>query len=136
MAISLKSVKCPDCGAGLSVEEGQKEIFCSYCGAKVMVVNENEHVYRHIDEAELKQAETDRMVRLKELEIAEQDRRTAEKTKSLKMKASIALIVLGVIMMVLGFTFHTKPNLSGLAILGILLFIAAGVVWKRPKAKK
>ena len=35
MAIKLVSVKCPDCGQTLSIEENRTQAFCTYCGAKV-----------------------------------------------------------------------------------------------------
>lgn len=69
MAIKLVSVKCPDCGQTLSIEENRTQAFCTYCGAKVLIHNENEHIFRNINEAGLKQAETDRLVKLKELEL-------------------------------------------------------------------
>lgn len=34
MAIKLVSVKCPDCGQTLSIEENRTQAFCTYCGAK------------------------------------------------------------------------------------------------------
>ncbi len=71
MSISFTSVKCPECGASLPIEEGRQQIFCSYCGTKVIINNENEYVYRHIDEANVKRAESDRIIRLKELEFQE-----------------------------------------------------------------
>ena len=54
MAVKFTSVKCPDCGAVLPIEEGRNQVFCSYCGSKIIITNENEHIYRHIDEAEIK----------------------------------------------------------------------------------
>lgn len=81
MAVNFISVKCPDCGASLDIEKGRKKVFCTYCGAKVLINNDNEYVYRHIDEAGIKQAETDRMVRMKQMEMAEKNRESAEKTK-------------------------------------------------------
>jgi len=71
MAITNNSVKCPDCGASLPNEEGREQMFCSYCGSKIIITNENEYIYRQIDEAGVKQAETDRMVRMRELDMAE-----------------------------------------------------------------
>ena len=71
MAIQFIAVKCPECNADLSIEEGRKFAFCTYCGTKVMINNENEHIYRTIDEAGIKQAETERIIRLKELEMEE-----------------------------------------------------------------
>ena len=84
MSITLKNVKCPDCGASLSIEDGREKFFCSYCGAQIIVINENEHIYRTIDEAEVKHAETDQLVKLTQLEIAENIRIAKEKRRSLK----------------------------------------------------
>lgn len=73
MAVKFIPIQCPKCGADLSYEEGRKVLFCSYCGAKILVdqYNENEHIYRNIDEADVKRAETDRMVQMRELDLEE-----------------------------------------------------------------
>lgn len=106
MAITLNSVKCPECGATLPIEEGRTQVFCSYCGAKVIITNENEHIYRHIDEAGVKQAETDRMIRLRELELEEAQASRNEKLRSTLMKiwipASVIIVVLGIGIMFFG----------------------------------
>ncbi len=73
MAIQFVSVKCPACGADLSVESGKERIFCSYCGAKVMMTNDNEYIYRTIDEASVVKAETEKAIRLRELELEEKE---------------------------------------------------------------
>ena len=65
MAIKMVSVRCPDCGASLDIEEGRRQIFCSYCGSKVIIQNDNEYIYRTVDEAEVRQADTQRLVMLK-----------------------------------------------------------------------
>ena len=85
MAIRFVSIKCPECGASLDVEEGRQQIFCSYCGTKVMVQNDNEYIYRHIDEASIKQAEADKIVQLRKLEIIERKRAEAAKVKRVKL---------------------------------------------------
>lgn len=69
MAVKFTSVKCPECGANLPIEEGRERVFCSYCGTPVIITNENEKVIRHIDEAKIKRAETDRMIQLEQLEL-------------------------------------------------------------------
>ena len=51
MSVQFVSVKCPECGALLNIEEGRSQAFCSYCGTKILVHNDNEKIYRHIDEA-------------------------------------------------------------------------------------
>ena len=98
MAIKLNSVKCPECGATLPIEEGRTQVFCSYCGTKVIVTNENEHIYRHIDEAGIKQAETNRMVRMRELDIEEQ---RAAQGNSLKKVLTIIWLALSLIVLVI-----------------------------------
>ena len=74
-----------------NIEEGREQAFCTYCGTKVLLHNENEYIYRHIDEAGVKQAETDRIVRMKQMELAEKKRADAEKTKALKIKISLIM---------------------------------------------
>ena len=59
LAYKLISVKCPDCGQTLSIEENRTQAFCTYCGAKVLISNENEYVFRQVDEAGIQKAETD-----------------------------------------------------------------------------
>ena len=71
MGYKLISVKCPDCGQTLSIEEDRTQAFCTYCGAKVLISNENEYVFRQVDEADIKKAETERLIKLKELELQE-----------------------------------------------------------------
>ena len=89
MAVKFTSVKCPDCGAVLPIEEGRNQVFCSYCGSKIIMTNENEYVYRHIDEAEIKQAETERILKLKKMEMIEKKNEEAAKIKRIKIKLTI-----------------------------------------------
>lgn len=99
MAIKFISVRCPECGANLTIEEGREKIFCSYCGAQIIMANDNEHIYRHIDEAKIKEAEMRQTVELKKLEIIEKKRVAAEKTKKVKIIASIVMGIVGIVMM-------------------------------------
>ena len=69
MSISTVVVKCPACGAELNVNSDREFSFCSYCGSKIMLNNENEHIYRSIDEARIKEAEIEKMIRIKEIEM-------------------------------------------------------------------
>lgn len=77
--IKLVSVKCPDCGAILSIEENRASAFCTYCGAKVIISNENEYIYRTIDEAEIKKSEDRKEIRLKELELERHERELGDR---------------------------------------------------------
>lgn len=102
MAIKFISVKCPECGAALDVEEGRKQIFCSYCGTKVMIQNDNEYIFRHVDEAGIKQAETERLIRLKELELEEAEDNRGRKGRTIAFGVALAFVIIGAISMAFG----------------------------------
>ncbi len=97
------SVKCPACGADLDIEEGRKQAFCTYCGAKILLENENERVFRTIDEAGIKHAETERMVMLKKMELLEKQREDIKKSKAARTKICIIMGITGLVMTCLGY---------------------------------
>ena len=128
MAVKLIPVKCPECGATLNIEEGREQAFCTYCGTKVLLRNENEYIYRHVDEASVKQAETDQMVRLKEMELAEKMQADAEKTKAMKIRIALIVMPLGVVMFIIGaiighFYGSKDPVSESIAMVGLFLVI-------------
>lgn len=89
MSINLISLKCPECGATLQVEENRKECFCSYCGNRVIVQNDNEktvNINKHIvDEAEIKRVEN---------EAKRSDYKTSLMVLSMLMALAIFMMIL------------------------------------------
>lgn len=76
--MKLVKLNCPSCGANLSddINEGMKYMFCKYCGQKILVddeVKRSEHREIKEDVAEIKKAEFDSELKLKELEYKERD---------------------------------------------------------------
>ncbi len=126
MAIRINSVKCPECGATLPIEEGRTQLFCSYCGAKIIITNENEYIYRHIDEAGVKQAETDRLVMMRKMELVEQKRAAAQKIKALKIKISIVLGLVTLICFGIGYSVEDG---SGALMVGMVAGIIIMYMW-------
>ena len=129
MAIKIIAVKCPECGADLNVEEGRSQVFCTYCGTKVLLHNENEFVYRTIDEAGVAQAETDRIIRLREMDLVE--KKEEEKKKKLKIAlwifiGSAALMVIGGILAAI--SGDSNSPMYMLAMLGLLGVMGAGIM--------
>ncbi len=55
--VGLTAITCPKCSANLEIEPGRNQCFCTYCGAKIILQNENEYVIRTIDEARIREAE-------------------------------------------------------------------------------
>ena len=103
MSIQLITATCPNCNATMNVEANRDQAFCTYCGAKIIIHNNNEYIYRHIDEAQLKQAETERMVQMRQMEIAENKRIAAEKARNLKIKLLIGMFGAGILFIIIGF---------------------------------
>lgn len=113
MGIEFVVLKCPQCGAQLQIEDGRKQAYCSYCGAKILIHNENEYIHRTIDEAEIEKAKATKEVRLKELEV--------EKTKTNLLKwTAIVYIAVIAVMVVIGLIGKAIGNVS----LSNLLFVA------------
>lgn len=106
MSIELVSVKCPDCGATLNIESNRKQAFCTYCGAKVIVDNgrDYEFTYHKVDDAEVKRAETEQAVRLKELEMEEKRREDAKAARKKKTIISIVLTIMGLSILIVAAT--------------------------------
>ena len=124
MAITNNSVKCPDCGASLPIEEGREKMFCSYCGSKIIITNENEYIYRHIDEAGVKQAETNRMVRMRELDIAE---KMNTQGSGLKKVLTAIWLVLSLVIIIISVV--NMASLDDFFIgFGILLYLGGPVI--------
>ena len=45
--IKMVSLKCPECGANLEIEEERKQCFCQYCGTKIML-DDGSRTYTHV----------------------------------------------------------------------------------------
>ncbi|MCM1529017.1 MAG: hypothetical protein NC093_03375 [Alistipes sp.] len=82
MSIKLIAIKCPSCNANLEMEKGRTEMFCIYCGTKVMLSNDNERIYRRIDDAEiLKQKNKKLQLILEDKEKNRKDKRKESQKK-------------------------------------------------------
>jgi transcription elongation factor Elf1 len=82
----MRSFTCPNCNAGISVEDDSREFaFCQYCGTKIML-DDHRETHRYVDEAKVRQAETDRMIRLRELEMQEEEQKRKNRIRSVLLK--------------------------------------------------
>lgn len=125
MATKTDAIKCPSCGAPVSLADGRTEGFCGYCGARVVAEKTNEHVVRHIDEAEVKHAETEAAVRLKELEMEQQRRELEERRRPVQSMITGVLVVamLACFGISYGSIFSGGGSLSGLFMVGLVIGI-------------
>lgn len=68
--MKLINLKCPECNAQLKVDPSREFIYCEYCGTKILLDKE-EKITRNIDEAEIRKAEAEERIRIKEIESDE-----------------------------------------------------------------
>lgn len=123
--VKIISLKCPECGADISIEEGHKQCFCQYCGAKILIDDGSTiHTYRKVDEARIKEAEVDKLIRLKELEIKQKEAERKGKIKILKIKAVLLLVFTGAIVIIFGqLRDYVMLEMCGLFPIIVALFI-------------
>lgn len=130
--MKMISLKCPECGADIDIEEGHKQCFCKYCGTKILIDDGNStYTYRKVDEARIKEAEVDKAIRLKELEIEQEKNLQLEKTKELKTKFTIILCAIALISFII--SYMTSSNLGYVGYWALIICI---VMWKFGKKKR
>ena len=88
--MKLISMRCPHCGAELSIDMDRRQAFCQYCGNMLLLDDENTINInkRIVDEARLKEAE----IRLKELEY-QHEREIRQETIRKEQKRSFWISV-------------------------------------------
>ena len=119
MSVKFTSVKCPECGANLPIESGRERLFCSYCGTQIIMTNENEHTYRHVDEAALKRAETEQLIHLRELELEEKENERSRKGYNIAFSIAGVLALIGALSLIV-----VPYNLLGIFAILIAVWIA------------
>lgn len=112
--IKMVTLECPKCGASLNADD-REVFFCGHCGAKIMLHNENEHVYhiikestntyRYIDETEIAKIEAEKQVKIMKME-----------TEKRKVKSKAIEVVAAYVFAIVAFIFIfimimcLKPN--------------------------
>ena len=138
---TILKLECPYCGAPLEYEEGREQMFCQYCGKKILLVDENtyniNHTVRHIDEAEIKRTEAQQAVELKKIEFAERKRAAKERTRKSKVFFSVILAAVGILMMSIGSLAGSASGDSDsgyymIALVGFFPLMGALYIWLFP----
>ena len=93
---------CPKCEANLTVNADRDFLFCEYCGAKILLSDENTYTIRKVDEAEIIHAQTERLIRLKEIELAEKEAEAINEKNKKQKKFATSLACFGASIMAIG----------------------------------
>lgn len=94
--MELVALKCPKCGGELEVHEGQKKMFCKYCGSQILLDDGN-RIINVIDEARLKEIKLNKEVSDFDQKLRDEEASGRYKNASQKQGWIIACIVLHVI---------------------------------------
>ena len=132
--ITKLELTCPRCGAELDAEAGTEVLFCSHCGARILLVDENTYTIRTVDEAKVRQAETDHAVKMERMEMAKKRQVFAQKTLKWKIVISLFLVVLGIILMVGGALLGSasgdpKSGFYTATRVGLIVLFGAAFIW-------
>lgn len=141
MAIKMIKVKCPECGGTMDIEQNRDMAYCTYCGTKILIHNENEKIYRRIDEARIRETETERLIRLKELELLEKEQEDKRKRARAKIKWSLLLGTIGILMFIIGYALGESTGDSDsmfymIGFMGLFPLMAAFGMWGSLSEKK
>lgn len=122
--IKFITAKCPECGSILQIDSNRDVAFCSYCGAKVLIHNENEYITRTIDEAEILKAEVEsKKVDIESKRVETENYLKIEELKDSKKEKKGLLIglIAGIVMTMIGWSTLATENdaLIGLSVLGM-----------------
>jgi len=113
----MRNLKCKNCGASNAINVINRDFaFCQYCGSKIMF-DDYRSTQRIVNEAKVVQAETDKLVQLKKLEMEEKRRIVEQKNQ----KTALVLFALGI----LTFVIEIKVTSPELLLVGMFLFLAA-----------
>lgn len=129
------SLKCPECDAPITIEEGHKQCFCKYCGAKILLDDgSTTYTYRNIDAARIREAEINREIRLKELEIEKEERIHKRRVTRTKV---IFSIILGLLSIPFWLTDNETYQLVGMVLVMVVIYIWLGpLIFEDNKNKK
>jgi DNA-directed RNA polymerase subunit RPC12/RpoP len=136
MSTKFVSIKCPECGAALDIEEGRNQVFCSYCGTKIKIENDNEYVCRNIDEAKVKQVEAEQMLRMREMELEEKEQERTRKSKRVAYIVAGILFVVGLIVFTIEAGFAGMIMMLAGALIAEFNFLGVNNSDKKQKAKR
>lgn len=89
--MQVVQLKCPSCGNSLEVEDGLETFFCQYCGHRIILSEQSEHIVKaKVDIEKLKHEE-----RMLQMQMEENRRIREDQDKSFKLY----IMVMGTILL-------------------------------------
>lgn len=98
----MRTLKCTNCNANLTIQDDNRDFaFCEFCGTKIML-DDYRSTHRIVDEAKIKQAEVEREIKLKELELIEKKQIAKKRRTKIKIIVTICVLLFAAIFILVG----------------------------------
>lgn len=102
-----RTVKCPGCGADLTVKDGNRDfMFCEFCGTKVRL-DDYQETHRFVDEARIQESKDTKELELKKMEFEERKRKEDLKSAFAIIKVSLGITLGGLGILMIGAILET-----------------------------
>lgn len=106
-AFMARTVKCPGCGADLTVKDGNRDfMFCEFCGTKVRL-DDYQETHRFVDEARIQESKDAKELELKKMEFEERKRKEDLKSAFAIIKVSLGITLGGLGILMIGAILET-----------------------------
>lgn len=134
--MKVKEMKCSNCGATISVQEGKSVQFCQFCGNQVIIEDGSTKTtnvnHRYIDEAEIRRIEADKERR--EQEEARKQKEEDER-KATNKKLLFGWIASMVLIFIISLFTMDNVNFSPFHII-LIIDIIVGIVIIKKRSNK
>lgn len=132
--MKLIQLKCKNCGALLKVNSELNEVFCNYCGNKMIIDDEATNIDR-VENAKLKSRKSNHEQSMKEkTDNYEFNKKINEDKRKQKIKMTIILGIIGIVLMTIGISAleisGDDDNMFGMfALIGMFPLMGIAFVW-------
>lgn len=131
--LTLISLQCPKCGSTFVVSKDNDSAFCSHCGYKVLIENDNIHILHFIDDAELVKAKTDQILTLRQIQLLDQERIDSKRRNRHKTIIALTMMIIGIVTICVGFFLGDKSGSSEssyyvISYVGIILLLGSAFI--------
>lgn len=147
--MKIEALNCPNCGGslnGVEIQDGKSEVYCPYCGTKILLSDENTHTYihKHIDtakEKELALKESEAASRAAQrkmaIDILDRERKTNKNCFIVFLVAAVLCLLVSIIgVRLLDYFWFTLASITfiGFFICTLLAIIFGFIYWSKNKA--
>lgn len=93
--MGMQSIKCPNCGASIEIDETRETCFCTYCGSQIQRDPSNTVTHRTVDVAKIREIEANERIEKERRE----ERKSNDKSLNYILIGCVAFIIFGFVVL-------------------------------------